>query len=145
MTALNTHVVRQHLTELEEVLRYLQGKSHVEAMDLLQSYELRLAVERALHLAIQNVIDIGNHLLAALGVNDVETYADIPRRLAQAQVIEEPLATRLVQMARFRNLLVHEYVKVEAKRLADILHDHLADITQFVTVVGQWMKKQGAG
>ncbi|MBI4367066.1 MAG: DUF86 domain-containing protein [Deltaproteobacteria bacterium] len=141
MTTLDRNVIRRHLEELEEVLTYLRTKKQTRDTDLHASYELRLAIERALHLAIQNVIDVGNHVLAVLAVKEVETYADIPQLLARHHVIPEKLAGELTNMARFRNLLVHEYVKIETKKLVEFLHHRLDDFTCFAQAIGTWLGK----
>ncbi|MBI2345707.1 MAG: DUF86 domain-containing protein [Deltaproteobacteria bacterium] len=141
MTMLDRELITRHLTELDEVLAYLRSKQGLQERDILATYELRLAIERAFHLAIQNVVDIGNHVLASLSVTAVETYADIPRALAEQRVISKPLADRLMRMARFRNILVHEYVKVETKKLVEFL-GHLEDFSSFAQSINKWLQHE---
>jgi uncharacterized protein YutE (UPF0331/DUF86 family) len=49
--------------------------------------------------------------------------------------VPENLAQNLVNMARFRNLLVHLYWKVNDERLYEILQSHLQDIEEFVDCI----------
>lgn len=141
MKNLDKEVLVKHLNEVETSLTYLKSKKAVKENDLMKNIEERFAVERALHLAIQNVIDIGNHILASLNINNVETYADIPIRLAEAGVISEKLARNLANMAKFRNILVHEYIKVETKRLVSFLKNNLGDFEDFAKAVVKYLAK----
>lgn len=140
MGILDKEVVRKHLKEIETSLAYLKSKRNVKEGDLIKNIEERFAVERALHLAIQNVIDIGNHILASLNINNIETYADIPLRLAEAGIISEKLARNLANMAKFRNILVHEYIKVETKRLVSFLKNNLGDFEAFARAVAKFTR-----
>lgn len=140
MGILDKEVIRKHLRKIETALVYLKSKKVVKETDLMKNIEERFAVERALHLAIQNLIDIGNHILASLNINNVETYSDIPVRLAEAGIISKKLARSLANMAKFRNILVHEYVKVETKRLVSFLKNNLGDFEEFALAVAKFIR-----
>ena len=47
------------------------------------------------------------------------------------------LSIRLMNMARFRNILVHFYWKVEDERLFKILKENLKDIEIFLEIIKQ--------
>lgn len=141
MKLLDREIVHRHLSDMEEALAYLKSRSALTEKELLANYEQRLAVERALHLAIQNAMDIGNHILASLGINDIETYADIPARLFEAGVIPERLSKDMAGMAKLRNLLVHEYARIESKKLLSLLRNNLGDFESFSRSVVRYLKR----
>ena len=140
MKTIDLNVINRHLEELEEALTYLESKKNITEKDIAKNIELRLAVERALHLAIQNTIDIGNHIIASLAIHDVETYAEIPQKLAEANIIPKRLSENLVNMAKFRNLLVHEYVKLESARLVSFIKHNLNDFLEFSQAMSKHLK-----
>ena len=141
MKVMDTSVITKHLQELDEVVTYLESKKKITEKDIVQDLELRFAIERALHLAIQNTIDIGNHIIASLSINNVETYADIPIKLAEAKIIPQKLSKNLVLMAKFRNILVHEYVKLEASRLHSFIINDLGDFRRFSQSIISYLRK----
>jgi len=51
--------------------------------------------------------------------------------LGKEGVLEEGLAGRLREMAKFRNLLVHRYVEVDNARVLEIIKYHLDDAREF--------------
>jgi uncharacterized protein YutE (UPF0331/DUF86 family) len=64
-----------------------------------------------------------------------ETAAGMFDTLRDATLIEPALATSLSRMARFRNLLVHDYVKVDASKVFDIAANDVKDMEIFSGVV----------
>ena len=60
-----------------------------------------------------------------------EDYAGCFGLLAEAQLIPPELATRLQAMARFRNLLVHMYWKVDYGQVFEVLGRDLGDLRAF--------------
>ena len=47
-------------------------------------------------------------------------------------IINSTLSARLQEMAQFRNLLVHQYGRIDTKRLFIIMSEDLNDIEEFV-------------
>jgi uncharacterized protein YutE (UPF0331/DUF86 family) len=87
-------------------------------------------VERNLQLAIESVLDIGQHIIASSGWRLAEEYASVFTILHQHNVISSDLFSRLQGMAGFRNLLVHEYATVDHFQVFQVLQDHLVDLAE---------------
>jgi uncharacterized protein YutE (UPF0331/DUF86 family) len=66
---------------------------------------MQFAVERALQLAIQVVVDIATHILSTAANLTPEDYRDAILNLAEAGVIPSDYANRIAGMAGFRNVL----------------------------------------
>jgi len=90
-----------------------------------------LAAKHALLEATEAALDVGNHLIAANGFRRPANYADIFRVLAEAGVLPDALAGNLESMARFRNLLVHQYAAVDRGRVWAIVTGERKDILRF--------------
>jgi uncharacterized protein YutE (UPF0331/DUF86 family) len=59
-----------------------------------------------------------------------------------AGFISEQLAARLVGLAGFRNLLVHDYAEVDAAKVRALLRTRLDDFTDFADRVDAWVVAQ---
>lgn len=70
------------------------------------------SAERFLQLAIETTLRIGNHVIAAEGLSQPDTYADVFRVLGEEDVLPAAFAEQLRPMARMRNRLVHVYDEV---------------------------------
>ena len=99
--------------------------------DLQVSHEKVWAVEHGLQTSIQIVLDIGNHLLADLGENNLEDYSSVLVRLGTSGILPIEFADKIRPMAGFRNLLVHEYAEVDLKEAYRMLRDPLGNFEDF--------------
>lgn len=84
---------------------------------------------------IEDALGIANHVIASEGYRAPSDYADAFRSLQEAGVLGAELAGRLEEMARFRNLLVHQYDDVDDRRVHSILRQDVEDLDQFAAAV----------
>jgi uncharacterized protein YutE (UPF0331/DUF86 family) len=91
--------------------------------------------ERYLQLAIQAVLDISHHIVADRSLQlpaDSKSLFDL---LARQKVISKKLSTKLAAMAGFRNVLVHEYLEIDRRRVYRALTSELRDFESFIRAV----------
>jgi len=55
--------------------------------------------------------------------------------LSEAGIIESKLSLRLMDMVGFRNVIAHDYTKLDYDVVYDVLHKRLVDIDEFLNVV----------
>ncbi len=108
--------LREYLDILESVLKY-------DLSRFVRDPFIHGTAERYLHLAIECLLDIGNHVISNRGYRKPENYADIFRILAEQEVIPASLYKELDGMAAFRNLLVHDYLRLDREKIYGIIHD----------------------
>jgi len=90
--------------------------------------------------AAEAALDICNHLAARRGARSPEDYADCMTVLAEIGVIDGDLKTRLVRMARFRNLLVHLYARVDDAQVHRVMQQDLGDFDRYLQSVGRYLE-----
>jgi uncharacterized protein YutE (UPF0331/DUF86 family) len=93
------------------------------------------AAKHSLQEAIEACLDIGNHIIAEKGFRRPEDYKEIFMVLEEEGIIDHVLSTKLQEMARFRNLLVHRYGEIDTRRIYIIMSDDLKDIQEFTKSV----------
>lgn len=99
-------------------------------------------IQFPLQQAIQICIDLAAHVLADTPGRRPGTLAGLFAALAEREVIDEDLATRLGAMARFRNLLVHQYAEIDATRVWQIVANDLGDVEQFLEVIASALEAE---
>ena len=114
------------------ILRQLSLTASDEFADDPRNYG---SAERFLQLSIETVLSIGNHVIAAAGFDQPDTYADIIVVLGRHGVLDPELAASLRPMARMRNLLVHHYADVSAERVHEIIRTRLGDFDRFAAQI----------
>ncbi len=89
-------------------------------------------------MAIEACVDIAAHVIADRGLPVPATYAEVFDVLGQARLIPAGLRDAMVRMARFRNVIVHEYTRIDPEIVVQILRHHLDDLTSFHTAALGW-------
>ena len=97
------------------------------------------SAERFLQLAIEAVNDIGGHLVADLGLGDVDWYRDVPEILYEAGYIDGELRDQWIKMIGFRNILVHDYLDIDRSEVYKVLQEHLEDFEHLKTVFARFL------
>ena len=129
-------VVQDRLQFLRNETRYLKSeRDQTSFQAYAANMRLRKAVERSLQLAIESCIDVGRRLIAVNGYRDPQNYQDVFAVLAEENIIPAKLLSTLQDMSRFRNLLVHDYARIDDAVVFDILSSHLADFEAFADAI----------
>lgn len=136
MVVLRPEAVRQRLLRLEEVLSRLEELGD----DRGDSFRDEWAVQRGLQLAAEIVFDIGNHVLSGHFGVAADDYEDVLEQLARHGVIQRDLRERLRGLAGFRNILVHDYLRLDPQRVAEHLSRVPHDIGDFARQLGDWLE-----
>lgn len=128
-------LVRRRLLALEQYLRELGELTRAGRDAYLADWRAQRAVERTLQLAIEVCLDLADHVIADRQLRVPESAADTFVSLRDAKLLDPGLADSLVKMARFRNLLVHDYTRLDAGRVFDIARTDVDDVRRFAEMV----------
>ena len=90
--------------------------------------------------ATEAALDICNHLAARRGGRSPRDYADCIAVLQEIGAVDPMLGARLVRMARFRNLLVHLYWRVEDAEIYRVIQEDLGDLETYLVSIGRFLK-----
>jgi uncharacterized protein YutE (UPF0331/DUF86 family) len=132
MLLLKVDKTREYLDFLKRVKKY-------PVNEYLADPFIYGSAERFLQLTIEVVIDIANHLIADLRLRKPENNREIFEILRENKIIPDELTGSLVKMVQFRNILVHDYVKLDRKIVYDVVVNHLVDVEKFVKVVVEYI------
>ena len=98
-------------------------------------------VEKGLEILIQNLLDIGAHILASEIKNDWDDYGEVIIKLGKHGVIPQEFSDQIKGMAGLRKILIHEYLRVDRKKLIDYLRYRLEDFVQFIRYIRVYQGK----
>jgi uncharacterized protein YutE (UPF0331/DUF86 family) len=139
---IDREVVRKKLQELNSYLKEMEKLKAISWDEFFSSLSKQWMVFHGLQLSIQIVIDVGNHILASLGETQIEDYVDIIDKLGERRIIPLEFAREIRGMAGLRNILVHEYVKIDLRKIYDILQNRLTDFYNFIEYINQFLKSK---
>jgi uncharacterized protein YutE (UPF0331/DUF86 family) len=131
--------IRVRINRLEEVITELEKLQRLGQEALRSSLSQMWAVERGLQLGAEIIFDVGNHILTTrYGVSPAD-YGDIVKQLARQRVISKALAVRLEGLAGFRNIIVHDYIRLDPEKVLAALAVAPGDFNDFASALRGWL------
>lgn len=122
-------VLQKRINKAEQYLKYLRDiqekYSHAEFEADPMIYG---SVERFLHLTIEALLDIGNHIISDQNLGQVEFYKNIPELLFDNGYINDQQKEIFLHIIGFRNILVHDYLDIDLNIVYSILENNLRDL-----------------
>jgi uncharacterized protein YutE (UPF0331/DUF86 family) len=97
-------------------------------------------VEHGLQLAIECVLDIGNHLVAAEQLGTPQSYREVIELLAQRGILPQGFVAGVRSMPGFRNILVHDYLAVDIGVVWDMLQSAPAQFREFMAYIASHLR-----
>ncbi len=132
-------MVRKDLVavRLEKLRSYLKTLKAIRKFDLetfKKDVFIHATAERYLHLSIECLLDIGSHVISDRGCRKPDTYSEIFEILGEEGVIPAALLRELEGMAAFRNLLVHDYFRLDLDQVYGIIQDRMKTLEKLAKV-----------
>lgn len=118
-------LILRKLTELDEYLKQMGEFSSVTLEEYSRDWKVQRIVERTLQMMIETCADIANHIISDRGYRTPDNYGDTFRVLHENGVLKNNLFEIMLKMARFRNIVVHQYDKVDEAIVIGIMRNNL--------------------
>ena len=106
---MSKELILKKLEQIKELLGELERLLAKPLPDFMRDLTVIRAAERNFQLAVELASDINTQILVELKKETPDNYRQSFSNLAKAGIIEGGLEKKLVQSARLRNILVHEY------------------------------------
>lgn len=106
---------------------YALPSDYVFEEDYLKQDAIAINLQRA----CEQCIDLANHTIKTRKLGLPKDSRDSFYLLARAGIITNELAQRLVGMVGFRNILVHEYQRMDIELMIKVIEHHLDDLVGF--------------
>lgn len=130
------------LAKLDQLRGYLGELQEIVPSDFddYGRVETRRACERLLQISIEAVIDTCGLLVAGLRLGLPGGEDDLFEKLVGAGVVSEEAAERLRMMKGLRNVLVHEYARVDDRIVYETLRSGLPDLEGFIEQISRKLR-----
>jgi len=125
----------EYLSNLKQLRKEIRSEKEFSA-----DFHLYGLAERYLQLCCQTIIDISHLIIIEEGIEKPEAQKEIFSMIYEKKIISKELFLRLNGLAGFRNILVHEYGKIDRKKVYKYLMKRLEDIDDFRQEILEFLK-----
>ena len=130
------------LIKLDEMDGYMRELALISP-DSYEEYlgvEKKRACERLLQLPIECMIDICHVLVTGLRLGLPAEEDDLFSKLTDAGVLQVDMGNTLREMKGFRNILVHEYAKVDDRLVYEAVKTRTDDFRRFTDAIRAYIR-----
>ena len=137
---INKQFINERLLLIHSFLKELQDLSTLNQKSFLSQKRNAAAAESFLRRTLEAIFDIGRHILSKTNHIDLSTeYKSIARGLIEIGIVDKKLGETLIQMAGYRNRLVHMYNIMSDEELYQVIQSNMKDIEDFVSEVKKYL------
>ena len=123
-----------YLKELKEILP--------DSFKQYQSIEKKRSCERLLQLCIECVLDVCRLFVSGLKLGLPSEENGVFEKLLKNKIISAKMSKTLQEMKGFRNVLIHEYAKVDDEIVYEMAASRLGDFIRFKNEIVKVLKKR---
>lgn len=128
-------LILRKFTELEEYLKQVKEFSGTSVEEYRKDWKAQRIVERTLQMMVEICVDVANHIISDKKYRIPGSYADTFKVLYEEGVLGSEIFELMANMAKFRNILVHHYDKIDESIVIDILKKNLDDFLTYRDVI----------
>jgi uncharacterized protein YutE (UPF0331/DUF86 family) len=134
-------LVLRKLAELEEYLGQIREYTNITIERYSSDWKIQRIIERTLQIMIETCADIAGHIISDRGYRIPKSYADTFKVLQEENILEKELFETMEKMAKFRNIVVHNYGNIDASIVVNILRRHLDDFLTYKNAIINMLKE----
>lgn len=139
---IDREVIESKLRFLQEYLKDLKEYEDISLNDYRTSKKDQRFAERTLHLACESCLDIAAHIISRQGLREPKDNKDLFVILFEKKVISQQVHKAMITMVKFRNIVVHDYARIEPEIVLGILKKDVGDFKSFAREIIHYMDTQ---
>ena len=133
-------LILRKMADLETYFDQLSEYSNITVKEYGQDWKSQRIVERTLQMMIETCLDIAGHLISDSGYRIPKNYADTFRVLYENNILNKALCATMEKVTKFRNIIVHDYDKVDSEIVVAILKKDLKDFVEYKDAILAFLK-----
>lgn len=131
----NISTIENKITSVSKYLKILNDFKKYAREEIEKDFNIRGALERYLYLVVQATIDLSEAVVSIKNFRKPTTLRESFEILEEEKVIPLDLVEKMVKMVGFRNVVAHDYEKIDYDKVYDVLQNRLGDIEEFVSEI----------
>jgi uncharacterized protein YutE (UPF0331/DUF86 family) len=113
-------------------LKRIIEKRDVDLRTFMKDIDRQESILFNLQMAVQNCIDIAAHIISEEGFGVPGSTNEMFYLLEENGYVNTELTEKMVKAVGFRNLIVHEYGKLELEQVFEVAQNNIEDLNEYL-------------
>ncbi|ARF18683.1 type VII toxin-antitoxin system HepT family RNase toxin [Sporosarcina ureae] len=127
-------VILNKVTTIERCVNRVH-EVYDQSVDNLKDFTKQDSIILNIQRACEASIDLAMHIVSEKKLGVPKASRDAFKMLQEATIIDESLASTLMNMVGFRNIAVHDYQSIDLEILEAIVEKHINDFKDYTKIV----------
>lgn len=136
----NFSTIENRISLVRKYLKILKRYQKFSRHQIEKDVDIRGMVERYLYLAIQSSIDLAEATISLKNFRKPVTLSENFYILEEEKVISENLSEEMAKLVGLRNILSHQYGKINYDIVYDVLQNKLGIMEEFINQIKKKLK-----
>jgi uncharacterized protein YutE (UPF0331/DUF86 family) len=132
---IDKNLIMAKAAKVDEHLKRIKVKRSVKLAEFLGDLDRQESILFNLQMAVQNCIDIAAHVLSDDELGVAGSTNEMFYMLQENGYLTLELTEKMVAAAGFRNLVVHEYGKIDLTKVYQIAHEDVDDLEEYLRAI----------
>jgi len=136
--------IKRKISLIQDDLVKLSGFSQYSLSQITSDYVKQAAIERFLERIISRAIDINQHIIVESDdakISPPKDYKETFTALFQLGIYPDKFAAQISKSIGTRNILIHEYDKIDYSLIYDSIADCLKDYHRYCEFILSFLEK----
>ena len=138
---IDSDLVRRKLSRLNMYLDKLKPIASHTFNEYLSDFYMKTSAERLIQLIVERASNINSHVVIESEQRPPEDYTSSFIKAADTGLITHELANKLKGSGGMRNIIVHEYMDIDDKKIYEILPIAISDYKEYIRQVDDFLDR----
>ena len=120
--------VKRHLSRIVE-------KRNIDLKTFKEDIDRQASILFNLQMAVQSCIDLAAHLISEEGLGVPGSTSEMFYTLEENGYLDADITEKMVKAVSFRNLMVHEYGKIELDQVFEVAQKDIQDLNEYLKAI----------
>ena len=133
----NLKTIENKISLVKKYLKILERYQKYSQKELEENIDLKGALERYLYLSAQSTIDLAEAIISYKNFRKPTSMSESFSILNEEGIISTELTNKMIGMVGFRNVVTHDYDKINYDIVYDVLQNKLKDIEELLKIISK--------
>jgi uncharacterized protein YutE (UPF0331/DUF86 family) len=138
---IDSDLVRRKLARLNMYLEKLKPIADSTYKEYISDFYKKTSAERMIQLIVECASDINTHVILESGERPPENYSSSFIKAAEVKLINHELANKLKGSGGMRNIIVHEYMEIDDKKVYEVMPTAISDYKEYIRQVYDFLDR----